>query len=148
MNPAKVHERAGKLISAWIDQELTQEEAQLVEIHLADCAECARAAREMRSLRDMTAAVPFPNGPDERLDELGSALSVQAPRLTGWVLIVVGLLAWLGWNIVMALRSLRMPTPQEAMSGAIFAGIVLLFVSVVRQRMLEYSHDRYRRVKR
>ena len=148
MNSADMHGKAERLISPYIDDELTQEEAQFVEIHLADCAECARAVREMKALRQMTASAPFPDGADERLDALGRSFSVQAPRSTGWLLVCVGLLAWLVWAGAAALRNLRVPTPQEAIAGLVFAGVVLLFVSVLRQRMLEYPHDRYRRVKR
>ena len=148
MSAAEMHKKAERLISPYIDDELTQEEAQFVEVHIADCAECARALREMRSLREMTASAAFPATPDEKLDALAESLSVQATQRTGWVLVCTGVLAWLVWAGIAALRNLRVPTPQEAIAGLVFAGFVLLFVSVVRQRMLEYPQDRYRRVKR
>jgi uncharacterized membrane protein len=102
----------------------------------------------MTALREMTATAAFPAGPDERLDALEQKLSVQAPRTAGWVMVCTGVAAWVVWAIAAALRDLRMPTAQEAVAGIFFAGIVMLFLSVVRQRMLEYPQDRYRRVKR
>jgi anti-sigma factor RsiW len=148
MNPGAGHKEVQAQLSAYLDNELTQAEAQRVRIHLEDCADCARALDEMSRISRMTGAMPVPDPPEERFERLERSLSVQAPRQTGWILILAGVIAWLAYFLVVAIKNMRMPTPGEAAMGAIYAGFVLLFVSVIRQRILEYRHDRYRRVKR
>lgn len=148
MNSSGVHNEVQGLLSAYLDGELTQAEAQRVRIHVEDCRECARELNEMSRLRTLTAAMPVPEPPDARMDELERSLSVSAPRQTAWVLICSGLIAWVGYLVVHAIRNLRIPEPGEALLVAVITGVVLLFISVARQRMLEYRHDRYRRVKR
>lgn len=148
MNAAGVHDELKRMVSAYLDNELTQAEAQRVRIHLEDCSECARAFDEMSRLRSMTSAAEFPEPPEDRWEELGRRMSVKAPRQTGWLLIVVGLAVWMGFVAVTAIRNMRWPAPEEAAIGAIFAGFALLLISVVRQRWLEYPRDRYRRVKK
>jgi anti-sigma factor RsiW len=148
MNATGVHDELKGMISAYLDNELTQAEAQRVRIHLEDCAECTRTLDDMSRLRTMTASVSFPDPPEDRWEEVGRRLSVRAPRQTGWMLIVVGLLVWFAFLTVTAFRNLRWPEPEEAAIGAIVAGFALLLFSVVRQRWIEYPQDRYRRVKK
>lgn len=148
MSPADLHKEVERLISAYVDNELTQSEAQRVRIHIEDCGECAHAFRELSQLRALTASVAFPEPVDERLDRLKLVLSVRAPRQTGWLLICVGLILWAAYLAFIGVSRMRMPQPAEAVFAAVVAGFGLLFLSVIRQRVLEHRHDPYRRVRR
>lgn len=135
------------MLSAFLDGELTQAESQRVRLHLEGCPECRAQLDQMARLQRATAALEFP-GPDERLDGLAERLSVRGPRGAGWLFLVVGLAAWLLYGIVLAIMNWRRPTVPELLVAALVVGMVLLFLSVVWQRYLEYPTDRYRRVKR
>jgi anti-sigma factor RsiW len=148
MKTATVHDELSRMLSAYLDQELTQAESQRVRIHIEDCSECARAYAEMARLRNLTAEVAFPEPPEDRWEEVGERLSVRAPRQTGWLLIVAGLMFWAGFLAVTAWRNLRWPEPEEAIAAAVWVGFALLVISVARQRWIEYPRDRYRRVKK
>jgi len=82
------------------------------------------------------------------MDAIAEKLSVQAPRRFGWTLVVLGLTIWLVYAAVLALRNLRWPTLPELLAGVVVVGVVLLFISVLWQRLLERPHDRYRKVKK
>lgn len=142
------HERLKGLLSAYLDEELTQADSQRVRIHLEDCAECGRILAELQQLQRLTAQMRFADPPEEKMLELERRLSVRAPRKLGWLLILGGLAAWVVYALVMAVLHWRPPTPEEMMGGAIGVGVLLLFVSVLRQRLLELPHDRYRSVKK
>lgn len=146
MSPLR-HENIAPLLSAFLDGELTQADSQRVRLHLEDCPECRAQLDQLAGLQRLTAAIAFP-APDDRLDNLAARLSVRGPRRLGWIVLAVGLAAWIVYAVVLAIMNLRPPTVAELLGGALVLGIVLLFLSVVRQRYLEYHTDRYRRVKR
>jgi anti-sigma factor RsiW len=148
MKTATIHDELSRMVSAYLDGELTQAESQRVRIHIEDCGECARAYAEMTRLRNLTAEVMFPEPPEDQWEEVSAQLSVSAPRQTGWLLIIAGLVFWVGYLAVTAWRNLRWPEPEEAIAGAVIVGFALLAISVVRQRWIEYPRDRYRRVKK
>lgn len=148
MNRPGRHEQVEPLLSAYLDDELTQAEAQRVELHLEECDECRSALREMKRIQELTAEIEFVQPPDEALDVIAQRLSVRAPRWGGWLLVVIGLIAWVAYGLFLALRHPRWPTAGELLAGLVLIGLALVFVSVLRQRLLERRQDRYRRVRR
>jgi hypothetical protein len=148
VNSPELHDRVRAMLSAYLDSELTQAESQRVRIHLEDCQECRDELEQLRRLQRVTAGMEFGGPPDGRMDELAERFSVKGPRRFAWILLGAGVLGWLVYALVLLIVNLRPPTLQEALGGAIVLGLVLLFVSVIRQRWLEYPHDRYRKVKR
>ena len=146
MNRPDNHQELKKMLSAYLDGELTQAEEQRVRLHLEDCQECRRELEQMAELQKLTAAIRFQEPPDSFLDSVEQRLSVRAPRRAGWGLILGGIAAWVVYLVVLFLRAPRWPTWPELFSGAVVTGFVVLFVSVLRQRLLERPRDRYRKV--
>ncbi len=146
MNPAGRHEHIERLLSAYLDDELTQAEAQRVEVHLEACEPCRTALRELREIQQLTAGIEFRRPPEAVLEAIERRLSVRAARWSGWALVMIGLAAWIAYGLIFALRHPRWPTIPELLAGLVLIGLALVFVSVLRQRLLERRHDRYRRV--
>lgn len=142
------HEEIRQMLSAYLDGELTQVSAQRVRVHLEDCGECRRAFDEMARLQAMTKELAFAEPPEARMKELEKSLSVQAPRRLGWVFIIAGTIAWLLYGVVMYVRHWRPPTLEELIASAVVIGFVLLFVSVVVERLRQLPHDKYRRIEK
>ena len=136
------------MLSAWVDGELTQGESQRVRVHVETCSECDKEAGELLRLKKLTAEARFTDPPDEALDRIERTLSVRGPRSAGWLLVCAGVCAWLLWTAWLFISDRRMPSPQQLIPAAMVIGVILLFASVVRERLLELPHDRYRRVKR
>jgi len=59
------HHRAGRLLSAYVDSELTAAEARAVQEHLLDCAPCRDAYENLRAARDLLAGLPPAEPPAE-----------------------------------------------------------------------------------
>ncbi len=142
------HEEIQRMLSAYLDGELTQADRQRVRLHLEECRECRLVMEEMAALQRLTAEMKFPDPPEEIMDALERRLSVRAPRRFGWSLLVAALVAWIGYLVYLVARHPRWPTIPEFLAGAAGAGLLLVFLSVLRQRWLERPHDRYRKVKR
>lgn len=142
-----VHEEVSQLLSAFLDDELTQAESQRVRIHLEDCQDCRRALEEMRTLRRTAQSIEFPSPSSAEIDALENALSVRATRLAGWVLILAAVGIWAGYAVWQFVTQPEL-NRGELLTAALIIGFILLLVSVLRQRLLELPHDRYRRVRR
>jgi anti-sigma factor RsiW len=142
-----VHEKVSEMLSAFLDGELTQAESQRVRVHVEDCSDCQRALDELRALQETAQSIEFPSPERAEIDRLDQALSVRGPRLVGWSLILT---AGAVWTVYAAYRFLTQPVLDfgELVAAGALIGFVLLLVSVLRQRLLEWPHDRYRRVKR
>ena len=136
------------MLSAFLDDELTQADSQRVRLHLDECQECRHTLEEMKKLQQLTSEMKFRNPPEEMMEALEQRISVQAPRITGWWLIIISVLSWFAYLIVLVIRNPRWPTIPELLEGGFGAGLLLLFLSVLRQRILERPHDRYRKVRR
>lgn len=148
MNRPDNNEQILGMLSAYLDGELTQADDQRVRLYVEQNEEARRALDEMRQLQQVTSGMRFASPPEEIMDALEHRVTVRAPRGLGWLLVLAGLVSWLLYAAVVALRNLRWPTLPELLSGAIVAGFILLFLSVLRQRWLERPHDRYRKVRK
>ncbi len=148
MNRPENHEEMTRLLSAYLDGELTQSDRQRVRLRLENSEEWRRELEELRAIQNMTADLQFRQPPDAVMDALESTLSVQAPRRFGWGLLALALAGWMVYALVLYSRDFRWPSVAELLAGGVLAGLVLVFLSVLRQRILERPHDRYRNVKR
>ncbi len=141
------HEQIRSLLSAYLDEELTQADSQRVRLHLEDCAECREQLAQLERLKQLTGELVFPDPPEQEWEEVERRLSVRITRGVGWMLVCGGAVGLLIYSLVMALLHWRPPTVREILGGIVLVGALLLFFSVLRQRLLELPHDRYRRVK-
>lgn len=136
------------MLSAYLDGELTQADEQRVRIHLEDCEECRLAFEQLRQLQRITADMKFSDPPEDKMREIEERLSVQAPRMAGWTLLLGGLTVWILYAVYLFVTDPKLLTWQKLVSGAVVIGFVLLLISVLRQRLLELPLDRYRGVKK
>ncbi len=143
-----MHEEVQKLLSAHLDGELTQADRQRVRVHLEDCAECRREFEQLQKLQQITGSLDFAEPPEEKMRAIEQKLSVQAPRQLGWSFLLGGVAVWVAYAVYLFLTAPDLLTWQRLTAGAIVIGLVLLLVSVARQRWLELPHDRYRGVKK
>jgi anti-sigma factor RsiW len=146
--PKQTPEEVERMISAYLDGELTQAESQRVRLLIEDHPDYQKAYEEMRQLQQLTHAMPMPHPPEERIFEIERRISVVAPRRVGFYALWGGLAMWLVYLVVLFFRHLRMPTPGETIASVFVFGLVSLFVSVAVQRWQELPHDRYRRIRK
>lgn len=136
------------MLSAYLDGELTQADQQRVRIWLEDSAEAREHYDELKRIKELTQSMSFAPPPDDRIDELERALSVQTPRSIGWVLLTLGLLIGATTAAAFFFLDPAKSAFTKSIVGMVGGGVVFLFGSVARQRWLEIPHDRYREVKR
>ena len=65
-----------------------------------------------------------------------------------WFLLLTGFAVWAIYGVYLFLTDPDLMTFENLSAGAIVVGLALLLISVLRQRLLELPHDRYRGVKK
>lgn len=140
------------LMMAYLDDELNQEQRRAFEEHLASCHDCARELKEFRKLKQMTDCVAFVEPEDRIWDQYWNHVYNRLERCTGWVLFSVAAIALLicgGFRLIESV--IQDPTVGVLMKIGLLAllgGLVILFVSVLRERVYFWTKDRYKDVRR
>ncbi|MHC4714682.1 MAG: anti-sigma factor family protein [Planctomycetota bacterium] len=135
-----------------LDGEITaQEDARLGE-HLAACEKCAGRFEEYSKLVAATAEVEMRDVSDEQWDRYWNGVYNRLERGTAWVLVSLGAVVaftYAGFRAIIALiQDPDMAFWAKAGVLALAAGLALLFVSVLRERLTLRRFDRYREIKR
>lgn len=141
-----IDQHVGELLSGYIDGELTQQERQRVDIHCESCAECFQLRRELRELRRDVGDARLSEIGEDKWREMMSDSTVQATRGIGWLLLIGGFLALAGIGIYEFLTDPSVGWPEKLLVAVIYGGFALLFVSVLRQRLIERKSDKYKDV--
>ena len=142
MNPEDSH--VGEQLSGYIDGELTQQQRQRVELHCESCAECREQLEGLMELREQVSGA--------RLSVLGedtwreNMTEVRTTRGIGWILLIGGLLAIGGIGIYQFIMDNSIELHMKIIVSAIYGGGALLFISVLRQRLIERKTDKYKDV--
>jgi predicted anti-sigma-YlaC factor YlaD len=135
------------LVSGHLDGELTQAAAQKVRLHLEDCAHCRALLDDLRAMREATMSTEFVRPDDDQWDERPRGTGSLLARGAGWVLAVVWLVAVAGYGLWQFWQSAANPVERLLVFGGL-AAAVLLFVSVVLDRISSARTDPYREVQK
>lgn len=136
----------GEMLSGYIDGELTQQQRQRVELHCEGCTECAQELKELGALRAEIGAAELSQFGEDTWRETMADTSVKAVRGIGWLLFIGGALVAAGIAVVAFLTDPSIEMHAKLIAGAIYGGLALLFVSVLRQRLVERKTDKYKDV--
>ena len=135
------------LISGYVDGELTQQEGQRVAAHVDSCARCQATFREVAALKGEMAALSWPNADEAMLVRLQADLVARSAGAFGWLLMLLGALILAGLALYGVITSPQVPSLVQIAYALFMFGILGLFFSVLRQRLVTYKNDKYRRVK-
>ncbi len=136
-----------ELISGYLDGALPQMDAQKVRLHVEDCNACKRLLGELETLRETAMSTRFQAPDDDEWPELPKTRAGRFSRSAGWVVVI----AWLVVVTVLALWRLITESgdPLEIfLALGLPGGLLLLFVSVLMDRLRELKTDRYTGVHR
>ena len=130
------------LLSGYLDHALPQSKAQRIRIHLEDCTDCSALYEELRTLRDAARSTTFAEPDDSEWPELPKTGPSRVTQSLGWLIVN-------SWLIVISAMALYRFLSQTGDPMEIFlvlglpGGFVLLFMSVLLDRLRELEDDRY-----
>ena len=135
-----------ELLSGYLDGALSQLETQRVRLGLEQDPELLHSFRQLRLLREAALSTRFEAPAEPDWPELPQSPPSRYSRFAGWLLVV-------GWGLMMLFIGI-----YELLSGhswleivlflALPSGLVLLFLSVLLDRLKSLKNDKYCGVER
>ncbi|MFC1695019.1 anti-sigma factor family protein [Pseudomonadota bacterium] len=135
-----------ELLSGYLDGELTQQKSQQVRLHLESCQLCTDNLESLRALRERMGQAGLGDTNNDVWREMMDDTTVKVSRGIGWFLFVGGLLIIAGIGVIAFLTSSSLGAGEKLLVSAVYIGLGALFVSVLRQRLIERKTDRYKDV--
>jgi len=140
------------LMMGYLDNELSKEQKNRFEEHLASCPECAGELKEFQKLKAITDEVTLVEPEDQLWQDYWTGIYNRIERDVGWIIFSVSailLSIYCGFKLIEEIIT-------DATTGmllklgliALIVGLAILFVSVLRERIYFWSKDRYRNVRR
>jgi predicted anti-sigma-YlaC factor YlaD len=142
-------EQFGPIMTAYLDGELPPAERERLERHLAACEGCARKLAELAALKEDLAMIRFKEPSDPELERYWSSIYNRLERGAGWILLSVGAIILLCYGAFRLVEGI-IKDPKVAIVlkvgvVALVFGVVILFVSLLRERLAVRKVDKYSR---
>jgi hypothetical protein len=131
-----------------LDGELSETERTHYEEHVRECEVCHQELASLGRVVEMTNELKLRTPDDEFWEGYWESVYRRSERSTGFFLIIAGVLAVLGYGIVKAITSPKFLTYEGISITVILVGLVVIFVSVARERYHESRNDPYKGVRR
>ena len=136
----------GERLSGYLDGELTQQEVQRVDLHLSDCRECTGLLDELQDLRRRMGQSGLSQKYEDEWRETMDDTGVQLTRGIGWLLVIAVMLIIAAVVIFQFIIDPGTGGFVKFLISAFYLGLAALFVSVLRQRLIEQKTDKYKDV--
>jgi predicted anti-sigma-YlaC factor YlaD len=133
-------------LSGYLDGELTQQEAQRIEVHLGSCDNCRRILDELREARDATRKLEITQPDKSEWMTMKTHILQHATRGIGWLILIVWTTMTAAYSAFQYAMSPTEPLFHKILIFGFLLGIALLFFSVLMERVRESLTDRYKGV--
>jgi anti-sigma factor RsiW len=141
-----------EMIMGYLDNELGAEQKRELEKHLAGCAQCSKELEELRKLKEITEGVTLAEPEDRLWQQYWASIYNRVERGLGWIIFSVAAILLIIYGGFKATEEfVRDPSVELIVKVglvALIAGMAVLFVSVLRERLYFWKKDRYKDVRR
>jgi len=139
-------------ISGKLDGELTPEQERQLDLHLQTCAVCRKEYDDLLKLKEVTSNMRFTDLPDRYWAGYWNDIYNRLERGLGWIFLSIGAIILLGfgaWELFdKFLLETSMPMLLRFGVGVGIIGVIILLVSILRERLFARKHERYEEVER
>jgi len=135
-------------LSAYLDGELTQQEGQKVDVHLRECDRCHRVFEDFRRLRADIKDLEYPEPSEAEWSNVMAGFTFKATRGLGWLLWIGAALVLVGYGIYAFATDETVKAFERVAVLALLLGVVLVFLTVLAERLKSYGHDKYKDVEK
>ena len=140
------------LLMGYLDEELSDDEKRQLEEHLKECSMCTAELQEFRKLKKITDEVNLVEPEDRIWQAYWSNVYNRTERCLGWIMFSIAailLLIYAGFKGIEQIW--QDPTIGILLKIGLLvliAGLSILLVSILRERLYFYKKDRYKDVRR
>ena len=135
------------MMTPYVDGELLPEQREHAEDHLAVCERCRGELAELGALKEDLAMIRFKEPTDVELERYWHGIYNRLERGVGWVLLSIGAIVLLCYGAFRLIEGI-IGDPNVALIlkvgvVALVFGGVILFVSLLRERLAVRKVDKY-----
>jgi ferric-dicitrate binding protein FerR (iron transport regulator) len=151
-NDAVDRERVNRLMMAALDGEISSDERRELDGVLERHPEIRREWEMMGRLKEVTGAMTYQQPPEEVWDRYWTGVYNRIERGIGWVLVSVGAVvvaaygAWKWLEVIWGEAGLPLFVKLAIMTLAV--GLLVLAVSVIREKLFTFRRDPYKEIER
>lgn len=140
------------LITGLVDNEIDETQKQSLFAHLKSCDACQETYNSFVKLKKDTGDMKFKKLPEVYWDEYWTHVYNRIERGMSWIFVSIGLIILLGYGSYEVMQDFYL-NPEEPMIiktgvGLLTAGMIILFVSVLREKLMIRKVDKYRSIER
>jgi predicted anti-sigma-YlaC factor YlaD len=139
-------------IMAMIDQEVDDKQRHEVEVHIQQCDNCKTIYNNLSKLKGVTREMKFKKLPEMYWDEYWRHIYNRIERGISWIFISIGailILSFVSWQwITYFLADTHMHPILKLGIITLVIGAVILFISILREKIMVRKVDKYRKVER
>lgn len=143
-------ERWQKLLAGYLDDELDEAERCELDAELQRNPELRAELEQFRKLKRVTDSVRYADLPDAVWETYWSSLYRKMERGLGWLLFSASAAILACYGVIQMLSTLytdsRISWIVKIGVTGLFFGLIVLVVSLIRERIYAYRNDRYREV--
>ena len=140
------------MMMGYLDNELDTEQRKRFEGHLAGCSECTEELKEFRKLKAMTDEVTMAEPEDKIWQDYWGGVYNRIERGIGWIIFSIAAILLIIYGGFKAIEEIITDSNVECVLKvgllALIAGLAILFVSVLRERIYFWKKDRYKDIRR
>ena len=140
--------RFRELMMASLDGEICAEERAELESHLADCPDCRREFDELRKLSDLVGEIELPEPSQEDMMKYWPSVYAKIERGAGWGLVIIGAVIWVAYGVFLFVTDPSTGSLTKLLIALPVVGVLMLLVSVIRERINVGRTERYKEVDR
>ena len=145
-------DRLKELLTAYADGELDEELCREVEKRLAESEELQQELESIKKVKSLTSQMKLAQPEKEVWNMYWNQVYNRIERGLGWVLLSVGAIIFLSFGAFHFVQDFLLdPEPHLIMKigvSAAILGVIILFVSVLRERLFIRKRNRYKEIVR
>ncbi len=134
------------LMMGLMDNELSPEELSEVHAHLTRCQACREEYESLLSASSKIHLISYKEPQDEIYEKLWKAPYSRFTRFSGWILLLGGWLTLLFFGLFEILRNTSEPLLPRLATISFIIGLIILLLSVIRERLKKSKVDPYKEV--
>jgi predicted anti-sigma-YlaC factor YlaD len=139
------HQKIKELISPYHDGELDEVQKKLVEEHMGKCVECRKEFGEMGKFEEVMSQMKLKEPPKEAWKMYWTSVYNRMERRIGWILFSIGAIIILFFGLIQAPD---VPLLFKVAILSVLGGLVVLLVSLARERVFVRKRERYKEVEK
>ena len=140
------------LMMGYLDDELDDAQKKTFEEHIESCKDCAAEFEQFKKLKNVTDSVKLAEPEDVLWENYWSGVYNRFERGVGWILMSVTGIALIIYGLFKMVEGIIKDPNVEVLLKIVIltfiAGLAVLFVSILRERLYFWKKDRYKDIRR